>query len=131
MKMPATKSGQAKEKSNRCHFGHRGKRFMIVETRHLTIPFGNKASFQPFDRSINLVFNLVDPFITDGLLATGKGGQCPSIVGLESSEFSVHSRDPRWIEASLGERLRLLHGRNIMKESTILRVKASRAKYLG
>jgi hypothetical protein len=66
---PTTSRSDDKEATKSGELGSWRKGFLIVNAFNLSIALSNKMGFIVFKRAIRFIFNLVNPFTTNGFVA--------------------------------------------------------------
>lgn len=71
-------------------FGYRAKSFFVVNALMLRKTLCNKSSFIMLDGTIGVIFNLEDPFATNGTMTRRKGNHGSCIVVLKGTKLCLH-----------------------------------------
>ena len=80
IKRPTVNSSHRNETSNSCKMTNRSKCFLIVNIILLSKALGNKANLVPFNRSISLCLDLVNPPTTYYKLTRRQINHIPSVI---------------------------------------------------
>ena len=61
-------------------FGNKSKCLLIINVFSLSEASSHKAGFVPFNSSISMLLNFINPFATDWMMAMRKRNQSPCII---------------------------------------------------
>ena len=94
VEIPNISGNHINKKLNKCHLSKRGRSVRIVHAIGLSIPFSNKAGFQPSNGSIEINLHCEHPTTTNGFLPSRLTNQVPSTIVSQSIHLLYHSAMP-------------------------------------
>ena len=108
MHFPSKMCPHCSSQPNSYHSRSGSKSLLKFYTLLLSIAFGNKASFQIINRSINFPLDFVNPSSANCLFTNGQIHQIPGLILLNRRNLFLHGLHPIWINLSLFKRLWLI-----------------------
>lgn len=95
------------DKSNGGGSNHETRSIKVINTFNFTKSLSHQTGLVAFDRTIGLLFDLVDPFKSNNLLIGARRNQGSCVVESKSIHFNRHSITPFEFGVSLSEGGRL------------------------